>query len=77
MHNAFDSSHNYNKIQRWPLHEFAILPDTMKTNSKIILSNNKVKLINFAFTYELGNSLVLACIQRMYENNNDIQGTTL
>ena len=38
--------------KRWPLNAFAL--DTMRTNSKRILSNCKVKLINFALPMNWG-----------------------
>ena len=69
----------------WPLNGFAFILDTERTNSwtkeqtekraeqTTILSDSKVKLSNFDFTYALGKALVLPSIQNRYQNNNGIQ----
>ena len=69
------STHHTTRIKskRWPLNAFAFILDTVRTNSKTILSDNKVKLSNFDFTYVLGKALVLPSIQNRYQNNNRIQ----
>ena len=69
------STHHTTRIKskRWPLNAFAFILDTVKTNSKTILSDNKVKLSNFDFTYALGKALVLPSIQNRYQNNNEMQ----
>ena len=69
------STHHTTRIKskRWPLNAFVFILDTVRTNSKTILSDNKVKLSNFDFTYVLGKALVLPSIQNRYQNNNGIQ----
>ena len=59
------STHHTTRIKskRWPLNAFAFIVNTVRTNSKTILSANKVKLSNFDFTYALGKALVLPSIQ--------------
>ena len=47
------------KSKRWPLNALAFVLDTCRTNAKIILGNNNIKVTHFEFTYELGKALVL------------------
>ena len=69
------STHHTTRImsKRWPLNAFAIILYMVRTNSKTIQSDNKVKLSNFDFTYAFGKALVLPSIQNRYQNNNRIQ----
>ena len=61
------------KSKRWPLTTFAFMLDTIKTNSKTILEDNKKNFNNFEFTYQLGKALVLQKIRRRLENSNGLQ----
>ena len=60
------------KAKRWPLNASALILDTVRTSSKTILSDNKVRLSNVYFTYALEKALVLPRIQNRYQNNNGI-----
>ena len=72
--NLFCSHHATRlKSKRWPLKAFSFILGTIRTNSKTILIDNKVKLSNFDFTYALGKALVLPSIQNRYQNNNGIR----
>ena len=61
------------KSKRWPLTGFAFMLDTIRTNSKTILEDNKKSFSNFEFTYQLGKALVLPQIHRRYDNPNGLQ----
>ena len=47
--------------------------DTIRTNSKTILQDNKKEYSNFEFTYQLGKALVMPKIQHRLENSNGLQ----
>ena len=61
------------KSKRWLLKAFSFILGMVRTNSKTILSDNKVKLSNFDFAYALGKALVLPSIQNRCQNNNEIR----
>ena len=61
------------KSKRWPLTGFAFMLDTIRTNSKTILQDNKKEYSNFEFTYQLGKALVMPKIQHRLENSNGLQ----
>ena len=61
------------KSKRWPLTGFAFMLDTIRTNSKTILQDNKKEYSNFEFTYQLGKALVMPKIQPRLENSNGLQ----
>ena len=61
------------KSKRWPLTGFAFMLDTIRTNSKTILQDNKKEYRNFEFTYQLGKALVMPKIQHRLENSNGLQ----
>ena len=61
------------KSKRWPLNAFAFILDTVQTNAKTILADNKSSLSNFEFIYQLGKALVLPIVQQRYEIRNGIQ----
>ena len=69
------STHHTTRIKskRWPLDAFPIIKDTLRRSSKTILSDNKVKLLNFDFTYALRKALFSPRTQNRYQNNNEIQ----
>ena len=69
------STHHLTRIKskRWPLNAFAFILDTVRTNAKTILADNKSSFSNFEFTYQLGKALVLPIVQRRYEIRNGIQ----
>ena len=69
------STHHTTRINSkgWLFNAFAFTLNTLTTNSKTILSDNKVRLPSFDFTYVLGKALVLPRIQNRYQNNNGIQ----
>ena len=46
-------------LRRWSLTAFTFMLDTIRTNSKTILEDNKKTFNNFEFTYQLGKALVL------------------
>ena len=54
------SCHHYTwmKSKCWPLTAFDFMLDTIRTNSKTILEDNKKTFNKFEFTYQLGKSLV-------------------
>ena len=47
------------KSKWWPLNAFPLILDTVWTNAKTILAENKSSFSNFQFTYQLGKALVL------------------
>ena len=61
------------KSKCWPLMAFAFVLETIRTNSKMILEDNKKTLSNSEFTYQLGKGLVLLKIQQRLENSNGLQ----
>ena len=69
------STHHLTRIKskRWPLNAFAFILDTVRTNAKTILADNKSSFSNFEFTYQLGKALVLPIVQRRYKIRNRIQ----
>ena len=69
------STHHSTKIisKRWPLNAFAFILDTVRTNAKTVLADNKSSFSNFEFTYQLAKALVLPVVQRRYEIRNGIQ----
>ena len=69
------STHHSTRIKskRWPLNAFAFILDTVRTNAKTILADNKSSFSNFEFTYQLGKFLVLPIVQQRYEIRNGIQ----
>ena len=60
------------KSKRWPLNAFAFILDTVRTNAKTILADNKSSFSNFKFAYQLGKALVLPIVQQRYEIRNSI-----
>ena len=69
------STHHSTKIKSkwWPLNAFAFILDTVRTNAKPVLADNKSSFSNFNFTNQLGKALVLPIVQRRYEIRNGIQ----
>ena len=61
------------KSKLWALTAFAVMFDTIRTNSKTILEDNKKTYHNFEFTYQLRKALVLPKIQQRLENSNGLQ----
>ena len=49
-------------LRCWSLTAFTFMLDTIRTNSKSILEDNKKTFNNFEFTYQLGKALVLSKI---------------
>ena len=58
------------KSKRWPLNAFAFISDTVRTNAKTILGDNKSSFSSFEFTYQLGTVLVLPIVQQRLEIND-------
>ena len=56
----------------WMKSKFAFMLDTIRTNSKTVLEDNKKIFNNFEFTYQLGKVLVLPKRLRL-ENSNGLQ----
>ena len=69
------SAHHLTRIKskRWPLNAFAFILDTVETNVKTILADNKSSFSNFEFTYQLGKALVLPIVQWRFKIRNGIQ----
>ena len=66
------------KCKRWPINCLAFLLDTVRTNSKTILHENKHSMSNYEFTYQLGKALVLPNVERRYHApNNGLQSDTV
>ena len=51
------------KSKRWPLIALAFIFNACRSNAKIILGNNNIKLTNFKFTYNTGKALVLLLVE--------------
>ena len=56
---------------------FAFMLDTIRTNSKTILKDNKKTFSNFELTSQLGKALVLPKIRQRLENSNDLETAVL
>lgn len=56
---------------------FAFMLDTIRTNSKTILKDNKKTFNNFELTSQLGKALVLPKIRQRLENSNDLETAVL
>lgn len=56
---------------------FAFMLDTIRTNSKTILKDNKKTFNNFELTSQLGKALVLPKIWQRLENSNDLETAVL
>ena len=69
------STHHWTRVKskRWPLNAFAFILDTVRTDAKAILADNKSSFSNFEFTYQLGKAMVLLLVQRRYKIRNGIQ----
>ena len=65
------------KSERWLLNSLAFFLDTVITNSKTILQDDKVSFTNFLFNYELEKALVMPNIWQRYDNPIGIQSTIL
>ena len=61
------------KSKRWPLIALAFIFSTCRSNAKIILGNNNIKLTNFKFTYNTGKALVLLSVEQQCHKSNELQ----
>ena len=57
------------KSRRFPLNTLTFILDTCRSNAKIILQDNSIKLTSFEMTYNLGKELVLPAIRRRYSQS--------
>ena len=60
------------KSKHWLLNALAFMLNTLQTNAKTILEDNKVSFKSLQFMYQLGKYLVLPNIQRRLENPNGL-----
>ena len=60
------------KSKHWLLNALAFMLDTLQTNAKTILEDNKVSFKSLQFMCQLGKYLVLPNIQRRLENPNGL-----
>ena len=56
---------------------FAFMLDTIRTNSKTILKDNKQTFNNFELTSQLGKALMLPKIRQRLENSNELETAVL
>ena len=75
------SSHQSTRLKspRWPVNVLALLLDTIRTNSKVLLAESSKLYImsTFEVTFRLGKQLVLPAIQHRFENSNGIQSSAM
>ena len=75
------SSHQSTRFKSslWPVNALAVLLDTIRTNSKVLLavSSKPDVMSTFEFTVRLGKQLILPAIQHRFENSNGIRSSAM